>query len=284
MIWKKDKLRPLQPYFELDTKNYTQKLYGRQGISHFYTFNAGNGCSLHVVPDGCVDLVFEYRDGTMNATAWGSVLEYSVLEDTLSGEIFGVRLHPGFCPYGLKVSMRDLVNEKVHLDDCTVYAGSRLLERLSEAKNFGQRVNVFLEEYSLLEKQYEKVIGRHYLMEQIRNYIYDFDGKLGISEIADKCGYTVRYVNKVFMSEMGFSPKTFSKIIQFQRAMEFLDFGAPDKMTDAAVELGYYDQPQFIRDFKKYSGMTPKKYLDKVVKKRGKTCVITAIPYCEMKA
>ena len=32
-------------------------------------------------------------------------------------------------------------------------------------------------------------------------------------------------------------------------------------MTEAAVNLGYYDQPQFIRDFKTYSGMTPKRYL-----------------------
>ena len=31
-------------------------------------------------------------------------------------------------------------------------------------------------------------------------------------------------------------------------------------MTEAAVNLGYYDQPQFIRDFKTYCGMTPKRY------------------------
>ena len=32
-------------------------------------------------------------------------------------------------------------------------------------------------------------------------------------------------------------------------------------MTEAAVNLGYYDQPQFIRDFKTYCVMTPKRYL-----------------------
>lgn len=35
-------------------------------------------------------------------------------------------------------------------------------------------------------------------------------------------------------------------------------------MTDAAVYLGYYDQSQFIRDFSRYAGVTPKKYLDMV--------------------
>lgn len=68
--------------------------------------------------------------------------------------------------------------------------------------------------------------------------------------------------------EMGFSPKTFCKIIQFQKTQEFLNYGAPGNMPDAAVDLGDYDQPQFIRDFKKYSGLTPKQYL-KTVQGKG---------------
>ena len=82
-----------------------------------------------------------------------------------------------------------------------------------------------------------------------------------ISEMADTVGYTERYINKIFIEQMGFSPKVFCKIIQFQRSLEFLNYGNVDNMTEAAVNLGYYDQPQFIRDFKTYCGMTPKRYL-----------------------
>lgn len=66
---------------------------------------------------------------------------------------------------------------------------------------------------------------------------------------------------RFFIEQMGFSPKVFCKIIQFQRSLEFLNYGNVDNMTEAAVNLGYYDQPQFIRDFKTYCGMTPKRYL-----------------------
>ena len=93
----------------------------------------------------------------------------------------------------------------------------------------------------------------------------------------EKTGYSVRYINRVFIEEMGFSPKTFCKIIQFQRSLEFLNYGAPDKMTDAAVALGYYDQSQFIRDFSKCAGITPKKYLMLVRDKGYKQ--ITVAPY-----
>ena len=37
MIWKKDRLRPTQPYLVFDTKNFYQEIYLRQGISHFYS-------------------------------------------------------------------------------------------------------------------------------------------------------------------------------------------------------------------------------------------------------
>ena len=38
MIGKKDKLKPTQPYFVLETDNFYQEVYLRQGISHFFTF------------------------------------------------------------------------------------------------------------------------------------------------------------------------------------------------------------------------------------------------------
>ena len=98
-------------------------------------------------------------------------------------------------------------------------------------------------------------------MHSVKQMVYASDGQVKVSEMEEQTGYSTRYINKAFIEEMGFSPKTFCKIIQFQRALEFLNYGAPDKMTDAAVFLGYYDQSQFIHDFSRYAGITPKKYL-----------------------
>ncbi|MBO5523789.1 MAG: AraC family transcriptional regulator [Roseburia sp.] len=139
--------------------------------------------------------------------------------------------------------------------------------------DFYQRIRVFLDAYTKAEKKREKPYGKKELVLSVKQMVYESDGKIKISELEEKTGYTVRYINKVFMEEMGFSPKTFCKIIQFQRALEFLNYGAPDKMTDAAVALGYYDQSQFIRDFKKYAGMTPKAYFRLVESKHYKTKV-----------
>ena len=65
-------------------------------------------------------------------------------------------------------------------------------------------------------------------MQSIKQMVYESDGKIKVAEMQERTGYSVRYINKAFIEEMGFSPKTFCKIIQFQRALEFLNYGAPD--------------------------------------------------------
>ena len=136
--------------------------------------------------------------------------------------------------------------------------------------DFYQRIRIFLQEYVKLEKQQDKPYGKRALVMDITKRAYLSDGLIRISSIAEQTGYSESYINRVFREQIGFSPKTFCKIIQFQRALEFLNYGQPNKMTEAAVNLGYYDQSQFIRDFKKYAGITPKQYLKRIEREQYK--------------
>lgn len=265
MIWKKDKLRPTQPYFVLNTANFRQEVYLQQGISHFYAFDAMQGQELHAVPDACIDLLFEYREERMDAYACGTVLEYTNVAWTVQGEIFGVRFLPAYQPAGLHMKMKELIGEKCLIDSSVIPEFD--FQAIAAETDFYQKIRVFLNEYTKLEKKREKPFGKRELVQSVKNLVYQSDGKIKVSELQNQTGYTDRYINKVFIEEMGFSPKTFCKIIQFQRALEFLNYGAPDKMTEAAVYLGYYDQPQFIRDFKRYAGITPKNYLKLIQEK-----------------
>jgi len=259
MIWEKDKLRPTQPYFVFDTRKFRQEVYLQQGISHFYTFRLDAGRLLRTVPDGCIDMFFEYRLGEMKGYACGTRLEYSVEPYEREAELFGVRFMPGVQPELLTVTMRDLLNRKLPLED--VLKGDKAwLNDLANEGDFYQRIRVFIEHYTKAEKQRMKPFGKGELVQSVKKLVYDSDGKIKVQEMQERTGYTDRYINKVFLEEMGFSPKTFCKIIQFQRALEFLNYGSDDKMTDAAVALGYYDQPQFIRDFTRYAGITPSRY------------------------
>lgn len=267
MIWKKDRLKPTQPYFVFDTDDFYQEVYLQQGISHFYTFKMREDSRLRIVPDGCIDLFFVFRDGKMEGYACGTRLEYSLDDITGKNEVFGVRFMPGMQPEFLNVNMRELLGVRIPLTD--VLRGSQdWLSLLAQEQDFYQRIRVFIEHFTKAENKREKPYGKKAILLAVKQIVYDTDGKARVSEIAEKTGYSERYINRIFLEEMGFSPKIFCGIIRFQRALEFLNYGAPDKMTDAAVALGYYDQPQFIRSFTHYAGMTPKKYLTLVQEKQ----------------
>lgn len=258
MVWEKDQLRPTQPYFVFDTQGFRQEIYLRQGISHFYTFRLTEKRKLRTVPDGCIDLFFEYTNDGMHGYACGTPTTFGTT-DCDAAEVFGVRFMPGMQPELLSVTMRELLGQRLPLED--VLSGDRAwLGQLAAETDFYQRIRVFIEHFTIAEKRRTRPYGKAELVWSVKKMVYESDGRVKVQEMQERTGYTDRYINKVFLDEMGFSPKTFCKIIQFQRALEFLNYGSPDKMTDAAVSLGYYDQPQFIRDFTRYAGTTPRRY------------------------
>ncbi len=260
MIWQKDRLRPTQPYFVLDTLNFTQEIYLEQGISHFYSCHIAENIPLRTVPDGCIDLFFEYEKDHMQGYVCGTPLMYRCEEWKGKEEVFGIRFMVGVQPGLISCTMRELLGKKIPIESVLI-GDTNWLQDLAKEKDFYQRIRIFLAAYTKAEKIKKKPYGKQEMVQYIKQMVYESDGKIKVGEMQERTGYSVRYINKAFLEEMGFSPKTFCKIVQFQRALEFLNSGAPDKMTDAAVFLGYYDQPQFIHDFTKYAGITPKKYL-----------------------
>lgn len=259
MINRTDRIKPTQPFFVLASSGFMQEIYMRQGISHFYSFTIENAVELVSVPDGCIDLLFEYSDHEMKAYACGTVLACSLQHWDSGRTIFGVRFLPGNMPAGLSAVHKDLINKRLLLDD--LLPNRTLIEKMAAEKDFYQRIRVFLEEYTRFENRMEKPYGKLELCLAVKDMIYESNGNIKVSALSERTGYSERYINKVFMDMMGFSPKLFCKIIQFQRAVDTLNYGNVSNMTETAVNLGYYDQSQFIKDFKQFAGITPKKYL-----------------------
>ena len=262
MIGKKDKLKPTQPYFVLETDNFYQEVYLRQGISHFFTFRLEESKAISIVPDACIDLIFVYGPEGMESYAAGSVLHCKKFLIEGKREYFGVRFMPGYQPAGINVLQRDLIETRINLYDILADREQTFFQKMSEQKDFYQRIRIFLEEYTKLEKRRSKPFGKEELVISVKDFVYDSGGLIRISELSAKTGYSERYINKVFIEQMGFPPKTFCRIIRFQRALWRLNYGVTGKMTDLAADLGYYDQSQFIKDFKQFCGITPKQYMD----------------------
>ena len=86
------------------------------------------------------------------------------------------------------------------------------------------------------------------------NLLVGSAGSVTVEQLAEETGYTTRYIDKSFRSEVGLSPKQLAKIFRFQAAVKALNAHTDRNLTEIAMELG------FVHDFKAFSGMTPKKY------------------------
>lgn len=94
----------------------------------------------------------------------------------------------------------------------------------------------------------------------IRDKIIDSAGQISLESISSETQYSTRYLSSVLSDKVGVCPKTFSKIIRFQNAVQLIDSDPNMNLTQISNINGYYDQSHFIKDFSKYMGMTPKKY------------------------
>nr|ELA7361934.1 helix-turn-helix transcriptional regulator [Elizabethkingia anophelis] len=68
-------------------------------------------------------------------------------------------------------------------------------------------------------------------------------------------------LERYFKQHIGISPNLYTRINRFQLALENIRQTQFDKLTDIAYQCNYYDQSHFIREFKEFSGTSPKRFL-----------------------
>jgi len=93
------------------------------------------------------------------------------------------------------------------------------------------------------------------------NTIQHRNGLASLRGIQDELRVTERTLQRLFDFHIGVSPKTFSKICQFNSAFQQLESGQFSKLGDIAYQNGYADQSHLIRVFKEFTNYSPAAYL-----------------------
>jgi AraC-like DNA-binding protein len=83
---------------------------------------------------------------------------------------------------------------------------------------------------------------------------------LSVRETARTLGISERRLHSIFSEDVGLSPKQWSRIRRFQRALRALHQGCDMRWAELAVTCGYADQAHFSRDFRSFSGIDPTTY------------------------
>jgi transcriptional regulator GlxA family with amidase domain len=102
--------------------------------------------------------------------------------------------------------------------------------------------------------------GPHPAWAAALGFLEDSHGLGLISEVAEAAGMSPRNLERMFSRGLGFPPKTVARVLRFQHALRRLMSDPEVPLGDLATEVGYFDQPHFIRDFWQFTGGVPRGY------------------------
>ena len=86
-------------------------------------------------------------------------------------------------------------------------------------------------------------------------------GAVNIGSLAERIGWSRKHLITRFREQVGLPPKTYARVVRFNRALRMLDECTTPRWTEIALRSGYYDQAHLIRDFAQFAGTTPTDYV-----------------------
>jgi AraC-like DNA-binding protein len=87
------------------------------------------------------------------------------------------------------------------------------------------------------------------------------EGGATVEALCREASLTPRTLQRRFATRIGVSPRMLAAIIRFRRLFEALREADAATWTEAAQAAGYFDHPQMARDFRRFVGCTPSRFV-----------------------
>lgn len=224
-----------------------------------------------IVPDGCIEMAFILGDDIMRYTSGddfilqpramilGQITRQFYIKPTGEVDSFAVRFYPyGFASFA-RVDIGSLSNTETPLAVLFGEEASRLLaQRVINAENTEARIDI-VERFLLDRLGQKETIDA--IVHGAIHAILEAKGSGAVKDIVKDDVAKRRQLERVFRRKVGLSPKQLCRVIRLQAALKMILNRRSRSMTEVAYESEYYDQAHFIRDFKEFTGTTPKAFL-----------------------
>ncbi len=174
--------------------------------------------------------------------------------------IIGVHFKPGGAFPFLGLPAGELADTHVDLETLWGTAALRLRERLCAAATSAARFQLL--ENALL-RRLRRGAEQHYAVRAALEMFGKKQPAPTVREAAKYLGLSQRRFIQVFKAEVGLTPKLFSRIQRFQQTRTLIGQNPSPNWSDLALDLGYFDQSHFIREFLEFSGLSPTDYLNR---------------------
>ncbi|MCB0263351.1 MAG: AraC family transcriptional regulator [Calditrichaeota bacterium] len=193
---------------------------------------------------------------------YGQTVEPITLDVKGAYKLFCIRLYPFAVRILLGVDPQILMDDCYDLRQVENVNTQKTLDKLAQFDDWESMKAVIAEYFNELLKNAS--INPDYRIKLAINLILKSSGTISIKELRDKLCVAERTLERHFLREIGVTPKQFAKIIQFRSAMEQMTEADYVNLTEIGYDNGFADQSHFIRSFKRYTGKTPKEFLQHI--------------------
>lgn len=256
----------------MDYKTYSPDRQISAFVKLFWSLDAP-GTALperqRIVPDGCMEMIFHYGDLFRQYTEEGSSLiqprsfvfgqitrQLEIAPTGVTG-IIAARFSPdGFAPFSA-MDIASLENRAVPLTELFGKMGGQLERDVIAATTNEQRIKL-IEQFLVRELETPRVVDN--ISRSSVDLLLKLKGQVSVDELANQVGVNRRQLERKFSTVIGLSPKQLSKMIRLQAALKMMEHQSFTNLTALAYECGYFDQAHFIKDFKEFTGMSPRQF------------------------
>lgn len=257
---------------ELNPKTYAPQAELAEFVRRYWTLDGPKDnipTKNTIVPDGTMKLIFHYGDTYRhypkhgetvilpNCFLIGQLTKPYVIEPLGVTGSFVVQFTPnGFLPFTTK-PIKEMENTAVPLAELFGKEGEILGQQILFAGNTAERIN-FIEAFLLGKLADQKNIDS--IVQSTVEIILRANGQFSVNTFSKSKSINRRHLARKFSKSIGLSPKQLAKTIRIQNTLKSLLNDDPTSLTDLAYENEYFDQAHFIKDFKEFTGLTPKEF------------------------
>ncbi|MEN7550454.1 helix-turn-helix domain-containing protein [Rapidithrix thailandica] len=169
-----------------------------------------------------------------------------------------VKFKEGMASAFFQLPIHRLFGESLDLEDLIPRDKVQALEeRLSLAESRLQRIQL-VEQFllSLLKSSFTDPLVCYALQKMILA-----KGNIKIKDLLSDLPTSRDPFEKKFRRFVGTSPKQFAALLRMKHFIEvYTQAGTPNNLTESAHAAGYYDQPHLIKDFREFTGQSPRDF------------------------
>lgn len=257
---------------DLNPKTYEPNINLTEFVKRYWTLDGEKEnipLKNTIVPDGTMKLIFHYGDTYKHHSQNGEITilpkcfligqltkPYVIEPIGVTGS-FVVQFKPnGFLPF-TSIPIKKMENTAVPLDILFAEEGIKLSNQILNANSTSERIQII---EAFLFKQLADRKNIDNIVKSTIETIFKTNGQFSINEFSKNYNINRRQLARKFASTIGLSPKQLAKTIRIQTTLKVLLNEETTSLTDLAYENEYFDQAHFIKEFKEFTGLTPKKF------------------------